>query len=53
MNKIIRTDKLKEANNKEQPKLDKSENDTFPQEFEEQRSKNIRMKPQPFTKGKE
>ena len=55
---ILNTKKMENNNNSEekdkknQPTLKKSGNDHFPQEYEEQRSENLRMKPQPIDKSK-
>lgn len=44
------TDDEKEKIN--QPKVNENSNDDFPTEFEEHRSENLRMKPQPLEKPK-
>ena len=44
------TDDEKEKIN--QPKANENSNDDFPKEFEEHRSENLRMKPQPLEKPK-
>lgn len=48
----METDNREEKDKINQPKVNENENDDFPKEYEEQRSENIRMKPQPLEKRK-